>query len=63
METAPRQLTTRFLLRVSLGKDMAKLLRNRNAKLRSFAAERTTLTPAAFDAWLTALDATVPDVL
>jgi hypothetical protein len=42
---------------------MAKLLRNRNAKLRSFAAERTTLTPAAFDAWLTALDATVPDVL
>jgi hypothetical protein len=50
METAPRQLTTRFLLLVSLGKDMAKLLRNRNAKLRSFAAERTTLTPAAFDA-------------
>jgi hypothetical protein len=50
-------------LSVVLGKDVGKLLRNRNDKLRAFAAERTRLTPAEFDAWLTALDAIAPDVL
>ena len=61
LKTAPSH--NPFSLFVALGKDVGKLLRNRNDKLRAFAAERTRLTPAEFDAWLTALDATAPDVL
>jgi hypothetical protein len=54
LKTAPTH--NPFPLSVALGKDVGKLRRNRNDKLRSFAAERTRLTPAEFDAWLTALD-------
>jgi hypothetical protein len=54
LKTAPTH--NPFYLSVALGKDVGKLRRNRNDKLRSFAAERTRLTPAEFDAWLTALD-------
>ena len=35
---------------------MTKLVRRRNEKLRTYAASRTTLTPAEFETWLAALD-------
>jgi hypothetical protein len=40
------------------GKDFARIVSNRNEKLRSFAESSTSLTPDAFDSWLVALDHT-----